>query len=393
MRARGHAQPPPRQDRRPRVIGEGAGGRPDRAAVLRHLAVAAGVGAPGRRADPASSSRSVILDVERFVDTIVRGRVGVLQVVPSYLEVVLSYLEQHPRKLPDLRCVSVTGEALKKELVAALVRRQPGDQAGQRLRADRDLRRHQPRGHGRGRPRATGSRSARPCPQRARRTSSTSTSSPVPLGAPGEIVFSGVCVGRGYVNDPERTRRAFMADPHRPGERLYRGGDYGRWLPGRQAGVPRPPGHPGQDPRLPDRDRRDRERPAARPGCPRRARWWWPSGPTRASTWWPSTPARGRSRSTSCGTGWVRRCRTYMVPSAFHWRRRPAADRERQDRSEGAHRARRRARRGRAWAPRRRARRPSSSWRPPGRRCSACARTRSAGGTTSSTWAARRCRR
>ena len=56
--------------------------------------------------------------------------------------------------------------------------------------------------------------------------------SPVPLGAPGEIVFSGVCVGRGYINDPERTRRAFMADPHRPGQRLYRGGDYGRWLPG-----------------------------------------------------------------------------------------------------------------------------------------------------------------
>jgi non-ribosomal peptide synthetase component F len=26
--------------------------------------------------------------------------------------------------------------------------------------------------------------------------------SPVPLGAPGAIVFSGVCVGRGYVNDP-----------------------------------------------------------------------------------------------------------------------------------------------------------------------------------------------
>ena len=45
------------------------------------------------------------------------------------------------------------------------------------------------------------------------------------------IVFSGVCVGRGYVNDPERTRRAFMADPHRPGQRLYRGGDHGRWLP------------------------------------------------------------------------------------------------------------------------------------------------------------------
>ncbi len=55
--------------------------------------------------------------------------------------------------------------------------------------------------------------------------------SPVPLGAPGEIVFSGVCVGRGYVNDPERTRRAFMPDPHREGERLFRSGDYGRWRP------------------------------------------------------------------------------------------------------------------------------------------------------------------
>ncbi|WP_449353400.1 non-ribosomal peptide synthetase [Streptomyces shaanxiensis] len=53
----------------------------------------------------------------------------------------------------------------------------------------------------------------------------------MPFGAPGEIVFSGVCVGRGYVNDPERTAAAFMADPYRPGERLYRSGDVGRWRP------------------------------------------------------------------------------------------------------------------------------------------------------------------
>ena len=53
----------------------------------------------------------------------------------------------------------------------------------------------------------------------------------VPLGAPGEIVFSGVCVGRGYINDPERTRAAFLPDPDRPGRRLYRSGDHGRWRP------------------------------------------------------------------------------------------------------------------------------------------------------------------
>ncbi len=44
-------------------------------------------------------------------------------------------------------------------------------------------------------------------------------------------MFSGVCVGRGYVNDPERTRLAFVADPLRKGERLYRSGDFGLWRP------------------------------------------------------------------------------------------------------------------------------------------------------------------
>ena len=72
---------------------------PDRAASLRHLAVATGVGAPGR-GRTLIVEQEVILDVARYVDTIVRGRVGVLQVVPSYLEVVLTYLEQHPRRFP-----------------------------------------------------------------------------------------------------------------------------------------------------------------------------------------------------------------------------------------------------------------------------------------------------
>ena len=84
--------------------------------------------------------QEVILDVERFVDTIVDGRVNVLQVVPSYLEVVLSYLERDPRPLPDLRCVSATGEALKRELTQRWFGCQPRDQAGERVWADRDLR-------------------------------------------------------------------------------------------------------------------------------------------------------------------------------------------------------------------------------------------------------------
>src|SRR5206468_12330690 len=61
--------------------------------------------------------QEVILDAKRFIDKLVDSRVAVVQVVPSYLEVLVSYLAQRPRELPDLRCVSATGEALKKELV------------------------------------------------------------------------------------------------------------------------------------------------------------------------------------------------------------------------------------------------------------------------------------
>src|SRR2546426_11235626 len=70
--------------------------------------------------------QETILDAKRFTDKIVEGRVNVVQVVPSYLEVLVSYLARHPRELPDLRCVSVAGEALKKELVQRWVAVQAG---------------------------------------------------------------------------------------------------------------------------------------------------------------------------------------------------------------------------------------------------------------------------
>lgn len=51
----------------------------------------------------------------------------------------------------------------------------------------------------------------------------------VPIGVPGEICVGGVGVGRGYLNDPEKTRVAFVDHPFAPGERFYRTGDLGRW--------------------------------------------------------------------------------------------------------------------------------------------------------------------
>jgi amino acid adenylation domain-containing protein len=173
--------------------------------------------------------QDVVLDAQRFVDTIVDNRVDVLQVVPSYLEVVLSYMEQDPRELPDLRCVSVTGEALKAELAQRWFAAQPKIKLvnAYGLTETSDDTNHEVMD----RP-PTGARVPLGPPiNNVRVYIVDECLSPVPLGAPGAIVFSGICVGRGYVNDPERTRLAFMADPHRTGERLYRGGDYGRWQP------------------------------------------------------------------------------------------------------------------------------------------------------------------
>ncbi|PVC98528.1 amino acid adenylation domain-containing protein [Streptomyces sp. CS014] len=56
--------------------------------------------------------------------------------------------------------------------------------------------------------------------------------SPVPPGAPGEIVVGGAGVALGYLNRPALTAERFVPDPLDPaGRRLYRSGDLGRLLP------------------------------------------------------------------------------------------------------------------------------------------------------------------
>ena len=171
----------------------------------------------------------MILDVERFVDTVADGRVAVVQLVPSYLEVVLTFLEQHPRELPDLHCVSVTGEALKRELTQRWFATAPGIKLvnAYGLTETSDDTNHEVMDKV---PDGDRVPLGRPV-NNVRIYVVDEHLAPVPLGAPGAIVFSGICVGRGYINDPERTRLAFMADPYHEGERLYQAGDYGRWLP------------------------------------------------------------------------------------------------------------------------------------------------------------------
>src|SRR5438552_2351513 len=173
--------------------------------------------------------QETILDAQRFLDTIARGQVNVVQVVPSYLEVLVTNLAQHPRELGALRYVVATGEALKKELAERWFGVQPRIRLvnAYGLTETSDDTNHEIMDRP---PEGERVPLGRPI-HNVRIDVVDEHLSPVALGEPGEIVFSGVCVGRGYINDPERTRSAFLPDPHRPGGRLYRSGDYGRWLP------------------------------------------------------------------------------------------------------------------------------------------------------------------
>ena len=170
-----------------------------------------------------------ILDINRFLDTVESAEVEVLQLVPSFLEVVLSELEVRPRDLPALRCVSVTGEAIKKELVQRWFTHRPhgtlvnaygltetSDDTNHEVMTSTPTTDSVPLG------KVIANTTVYVLDERLR---------PVPLGSVGEIAFSGICVGRGYINDEVRTKAAFTADPYQPGVRLYRSGDFGRWLP------------------------------------------------------------------------------------------------------------------------------------------------------------------
>ena len=56
---------------------------------------------------------------------------------------------------------------------------------------------------------------------------------PTPIGVPGELHIGGVCLARGYLNQPDLSARKFIPDPlgGEAGAKLYRTGDLARYLP------------------------------------------------------------------------------------------------------------------------------------------------------------------
>lgn len=52
-----------------------------------------------------------------------------------------------------------------------------------------------------------------------------------PFGLKGEICIGGIGVARAYLNRPKLTAEKFIANPYQEGDRIYKTGDLGKWLP------------------------------------------------------------------------------------------------------------------------------------------------------------------
>jgi amino acid adenylation domain-containing protein len=178
-------------------------------------------------------SDDLIMEPHRFMSRVDNDRITILEVVPSYLTIMLQGLDLQPREFNTLRYLMVTGETLKPGLVARWFEMYPGIpmvNAYGPTEASDDITHHI--------------------------MSKTVDMERIPIGKPlynlriyivdesmqlcpvgvkGEICVAGIGVGRGYLKDKERTARVFIEDPFaqksQTHTRLYRTGDLGCWLP------------------------------------------------------------------------------------------------------------------------------------------------------------------
>jgi len=170
---------------------------------------------------------------ERFIARLVEDGVTIAEIVPSFFRVVLEELERLGDRRPSLqrlRFLMLTGEALPRPLCNRWLRLYPTiplvNAYGPTECSD-DVTHHfiteiSPDSESVpvGRPIAN-----------TEIYIVDQQMSPVPIGVRGEILVGGAGVGRGYLNDPQRTAEVFLDDPFipGPGRRIYRTRDLGRF--------------------------------------------------------------------------------------------------------------------------------------------------------------------
>ncbi|MFY9557037.1 MAG: AMP-binding protein, partial [Blastocatellia bacterium] len=175
-------------------------------------------------------------DPSFLLDEMETNDISVIEMVPSLLRAMLKEIEQRGPAAPtlaQLRWMVATGEALAPDLCRQWLQAYPGipimNAYGPTECSD-DVT-HHPIDRA---PAADAVRMAigRPV-DNIRILILNQRQQPAPVGVAGEIYVAGVGVGRGYLNDPQRTADVFVPDPltAEAGSRLYKTGDLGRFLP------------------------------------------------------------------------------------------------------------------------------------------------------------------
>jgi len=175
----------------------------------------------------------VILEPRQFITGVIREQITVLEVVPSYLSVLLEVIARDrtaPHPVLPLVYLLVTGEEVKSALVKQWFAHYPGIKmvnAYGPTEASDDIT-HQVMAEA---PAAARIPIGKPL-QNLNIYIVDENMNLCPIGIKGEIYVSGVGVGRGYLNEGERTAAAFTRDPfsEKKGVSLYKTGDLGRWL-------------------------------------------------------------------------------------------------------------------------------------------------------------------
>lgn len=173
--------------------------------------------------------KGILLDIEKFLSIIKENKVTILEVVPSYLSVILDYAEEEQYDFGELQYIVVTGEELPCSLAKRWFSLYPAIElvnAYGPTEASDDITHHimtrEPEG------------SRMPVGKPVSNMDIYIIDKEMnlcPLGVKGEICVSGIGVGRGYLNDEEKTKKSFVKNPfvHNSRYRMYKTGDLGSW--------------------------------------------------------------------------------------------------------------------------------------------------------------------
>lgn len=171
----------------------------------------------------------IVLDTEKFIKEIINNKVSILEIVPVYLASILDMVEEERSEL-NLEYVLVTGEMLKSNLVEKWFSIYPNIKmvnAYGPTEASDDITHYIMDSYP--------GKNNIPIGKTIQNLNIYVVDKAMnlcPVGAIGHICVSGIGVGRGYLNDAERTNKVFLKDKFIEDKevRMYMTGDLGRWL-------------------------------------------------------------------------------------------------------------------------------------------------------------------